>query len=171
MRVFLIGYMGSGKSTLGPRLADGLGYSFFDLDDIFEVRFKISIHDFFQKYGEKHFREIESSLLRELGTLEKAVIATGGGTPCFHENMVFMKQNGMTIYLRLPVDTLINRLKVSLRKRPVLKNFRNPDYENQIREHLAQREEYYLQSDIIVEEETPNASTILDRIRNQFPIS
>ena len=87
MRIYLVGYMASGKSNLGQILAEKLGYAFVDLDYLFEERFRIRVLDFFEKYDEKGFRTIEQSLLHETTGWDNMVIATGGGTPCFFDNM------------------------------------------------------------------------------------
>ena len=87
MRIYLIGYMASGKSNLGQILAEKLDYSFVDLDYLFEERFRISVFDFFEKYDEDGFRKIEKSLLQETTGWDDVVVATGGGTPCFFDNM------------------------------------------------------------------------------------
>ena len=90
MRIYLIGYMASGKSNLGQLLAEKLGYSFIDLDYLFEERFRISVLDFFEKYDEDGFRKIERSILHETLEQDDVVISTGGGTPCFFDNMHFI---------------------------------------------------------------------------------
>jgi shikimate kinase len=167
MRIFILGYMGSGKSTLGPKLAEALGIPFHDLDDVFETRFKISINDFFQKYGEKYFRVIEHNLLIEMAQMEEFVIATGGGTPCHHGNMEFMKQKGITLYVKLPFDMLIQRLALSQRKRPILTTFNVESPDIQIREHLEQREVFYNTSHLIMDGSNFDPEEAADLIRQK----
>src|SRR5476651_2201785 len=89
-RIFLIGYMGSGKTTLGRRLAARLGYEFIDLDQVFEEKEGITIAQYFTYYGEDAFRKEESAILKQTHYPEKAVISTGGGLPCFFDNMDWM---------------------------------------------------------------------------------
>ena len=110
MRVYLIGYMGAGKTRLGADLSDRTGYPFVDTDDLFESRYRISIVDFFEKYNEESFRKIEKELLRETLIYPDAIISTGGGTPCFFDNMDFIRNNGKSIYIKMDTESLIKRL-------------------------------------------------------------
>ena len=149
MRIYLVGYMASGKSQTGRDLAMHLGFEFLDLDEMFEERYRISIMDFFQKYDEAGFRRIESGLLRETGRCENTVISTGGGTPCFYGNMDFILSQGKSVYLKIPVPELVKRLKSIRKKRPLLTGIKEDELEKFIREQLAVREKYYLQATII----------------------
>ena len=92
-RIFLTGYMGSGKSTLGLRLAQKAGLSFIDLDHYIETRFRKTINEIFAEKGEKEFRIIERNMLREVGEFEDVIIATGGGAPCFFDNIDYMNKD------------------------------------------------------------------------------
>jgi len=165
MRVFLLGYMGSGKSTLGPKVAGELSIPFLDLDDVFEERYRISISNFFRKYGEHYFRKIEQALLQELTKQEEFLLATGGGTPCYYDNLDFMKQHGITVYLRLPFEVLIDRLICSQKKRPVIGGIEDEKFANHIREHLKSRELFYLQSDLIVDPTSFDPGSIAGMIK------
>jgi shikimate kinase len=167
MKVFLVGYMGSGKSSIGPQLADVMGIPFIDLDKSFELKYKISIPLFFEKYGEKHFRTIERDLLVKLSSQDEFVMATGGGTPCHENNMALMNQRGTTIYLRLPLEILIKRLRKSPSKRPILTKFMEGNFEKEVTEHLKQREEFYMLSQLIIESPTPDPKKIASLILNQ----
>lgn len=167
MKIFLVGYMGSGKSSLGPLLADALGIAFIDLDKSFELKYKISIPVFFEKYGEKHFRTIEKELLVKLSSQDEFVMATGGGTPCHESNMVFMNQQGTTIYLKMPIDLLLKRLQKSPAKRPVLTKFMEGNFEKEVTEHLKQREEYYQQAQLIIDSPAPDPKKIASLILNR----
>lgn len=118
--VYLVGFMGSGKSTLGKRLAAKLGYQFIDLDTYIEQKYMFSIAELFNKYGEAYFREIETKSLREIQGYA-CVLSTGGGTPCFADNMSWMKGQGKTIYLELSNEALYSRLVNSRHKRPSTK--------------------------------------------------
>jgi shikimate kinase len=150
MRVYLIGYMASGKSNLGRLLAEKLGYAFIDLDYLFEERFRISVLDFFEKYDEAAFRKIESALLYETTGMDDVVVSTGGGTPCFFDNMSVIRQSGISIYLQWDVTALADRLKVVKRKRPLLKDVPLSALEEKVSGQLNQREGFYNQADIIV---------------------
>jgi len=122
MKIYLIGYMASGKTRLGNQLAELTGYRFMDLDEVFEERYRLSVFDFFEKYGEAAFRQIEQKLLVETEKLDRTVIATGGGTPCFFGNMDFIKRHGISIYIRMTVPELAERLQQVKKKRPLLKD-------------------------------------------------
>jgi len=150
MRIYLIGYMASGKSNLGSRLAELLEYGFVDLDQMFEERYRISVLSFFGKYDENAFRLIERSLLIETTTLEDVVIATGGGTPCFFDNMDVIRKAGLSVYLRWEVPDLVRRLQNVKKKRPLLKDTRPEDLELKVREALEQRSIFYEQADLVV---------------------
>ena len=169
MKVYIIGYMGSGKSSLAPMLAGALNLPYIDLDTYFEQKYKITIPLFFEKYGEVHFRSIEHQLLKEVSLLPDFVLATGGGTPCFHDNMKLMNSTGITIYLMLSPETLGKRLRKSKTKRPVLKSFDNEKLEEHIREHLHEREYYYRQAQIILDNLSPDPSKITQYILSQQP--
>jgi shikimate kinase len=162
--IYLVGYMASGKSNLGSELAGRLNYAFTDLDWIFEERYHISILDFFQKYDEPAFRNIEAKLLRETMSLEDTVISTGGGTPCFHNNMAFIREAGKSVYLRWDIPDIVARLKIIRRKRPLLKDIEAGDLEQFVKVHLAEREHFYLQADLIFE----GAQNDLDHLARQL---
>jgi shikimate kinase len=156
MRIYLIGYMASGKSNQGQILAEKLGYSFIDLDYLFEKRFRISVLDFFEKYDEDGFRKIEQSLLLETSGWENVVVATGGGTPCFFDNMRVIRESGISVYLHWEVSALVRRLRQVKRKRPLLKDIPSEELEGWVSAQLREREFYYNQADYIVEAEGLN---------------
>ncbi len=166
MRIYLIGYMASGKSKTGSDLAELLGYSFSDLDDLFEEKYRISIYDFFIKYGESNFRKIEHDLLSGTRQLDQCVISTGGGTPCFFDNMSLIKNSGYSIYLRWSIGELVLRLKKVKRKRPVLKEFEGKDLFESVARHLEEREVFYNQADYIYDAETNDLGKVVSWIRS-----
>jgi shikimate kinase len=143
--------MGSGKSRLGIELSELTGYPFVDTDQLFEERYRISILDFFDRYSEDSFRKIEKELLLETLKYEDAIIATGGGTPCFFNNMEIIKTGGISIYLKMDVLSLVDRLAVVKKKRPLLKNKPVGELESYIHEQLEEREVFYNRADYIVE--------------------
>jgi shikimate kinase len=161
MRVYLIGYMASGKTRMGQDLSALTGYPFVDTDELFEERYRISILDFFERYNEDAFRKMEKDLLLETLNHKDAIIATGGGTPCFFENMEFIKRNGISIYLRMGLPSLIDRLTVVRKKRPLLKNKNKIELESFIRAQLAEREPFYNQADFTVNAEMITAQDIV----------
>ncbi len=170
MRIYLVGYMASGKSRLGQDLAAGLEYEFLDLDDIFEERFHISILDFFDKYGETHFRQIEQRLLFETVSLKNTVIATGGGTPCFLDNMSFIRDHGLSVYLYWPAEALAERLIQVRKKRPLIKNLAPGEMDEFIQKHLKEREVFYRQADILFDMKQKDLFSLINRIRIQESI-
>ena len=158
-RVFLVGYMGSGKSTIGKFLARDLGWQFIDMDDLFEQNAGCSISDFFAQHGQDAFRQAEADLLRQLASADKAVIATGGGAPCFHSNMEVMNNAGLTIYINvLPVD-LARRLAPAKAHRPILADKSDDELESFIAQQLQTRDPFYRQAKMTVDgERLPFAS-------------
>jgi shikimate kinase len=161
MRIYLVGYMASGKSNLGQILAEKLEYSFVDLDYLFEERFRISVFDFFAKYDEDGFRKIEKSLLSESREWDRVVVATGGGTPCFYDNMQIIRESGLSVYLRWSAGTLVDRLKKVKRKRPLLKDIAEADLFKKVSSHLSEREYYYNQADIVIDAENLDLENLL----------
>ena len=120
MRIFLVGYMGSGKSLMGAALAKEFGVNFFDLDKVIEKKAGKEVAAIFAAEGEKHFRELEKNSLTELLGEDDCVIATGGGTPCFFDNMDKMNEAGVVIYLKMSTDHLAERLEAEKDSRPLL---------------------------------------------------
>ena len=150
-KIYLIGFMGSGKTTMGRKLAASLGWSCIDLDRLIEEEAGMNIPDIFSFKGEDYFRTIETKLLRSLENISETVVSTGGGTPCYHDNMNFMLRTGLTIYLKLTPAQLKSRLKKSSDKRPLLRNVTEENLENYINLKLAEREVWYNKSEIIVD--------------------
>ena len=151
MRVYLIGYMAAGKSRLGKDLAEQTGFDFIDLDDLFEERYRISIIDFFDKYNEEIFRKLEQEILLETKYNDHSIISTGGGTPCFFDNMQFIRDNGTSVYIRVSPSGLSSRLLSIRRKRPLLKDLPPLELEPFIVQQLEEREHFYLLADHIVD--------------------
>ncbi len=153
-RIFLIGFMGSGKSTLGRHLARALNWEFIDLDDYFESKFRTTVPLFFKEFGETGFRDAERASLLDMKEKNKAVIAAGGGTPCFFDNMDFMNENGMTVYIKVSPEELATRLSASRTVRPLIQGKSNEELLDYIREKLAEREPYYNKAGIVADGET-----------------
>jgi len=150
-KIYLIGFMGSGKSTTGRRLAAYLNWSFLDLDEIIEKNTGMKIRDIFSEKGEEFFRLSESAALKETEFVSNTVIATGGGAPCFGRNMDFMLGHGLTIYLSLTPDKLKERLAKSDGKRPLLKGIGKENLEEYISAKLEEREKWYLSAKLIID--------------------
>lgn len=152
MRIFLIGFMGSGKTYTGRRLARLAGLPFIDLDEWIEEKEKDSVRGIFEKKGEPYFRNVEREALRAMAQFRNAVISCGGGAPCFFDNMPWMNENGITIYLRAPAEVLARRLARRQERRPLLKGFAGGELLGFIRSKLAEREPFYLDSSIVYEQ-------------------
>ncbi|KAA6332217.1 Shikimate kinase [termite gut metagenome] len=146
IRVFLIGYMGAGKTTLGKIVARKLNLSFVDIDCFIENRFHKKIRDLFEERGETGFRELEKKILHEVAEFENVIISTGGGAPCFFDNMDFMNQKGETIFLKVHPDILLRRLRVSTTSRPVLKDKTDEELHTFIVQTLEIRSPFYIQA-------------------------
>lgn len=145
-RIFLIGYMGSGKTTLGKAYARENQLAFVDLDWYIEERMHQSISDLFAKWGETGFRELERKMLHEAGEFENTVIACGGGTPCFFDNMEYMNTAGDTVFLDVHPDVLFRRLKIAKAKRPLLANKTDEELMGTITSALQKRLPFYEQA-------------------------
>ena len=142
-RIYLIGYMGAGKTTLGKSLAQQMNLGYIDTDHFIENRYRKKISDIFAVEGEERFREIEHRVLLEISAFEDVVVSTGGGLPCFHDNMLIMNNTGITVYLEAPVEELAARLDVSKNVRPVLKNRSGSELEAFIKDSMNIRKPYY----------------------------
>jgi shikimate kinase len=160
--------MASGKSNLGRLLAEQLGYDFIDLDYFFEERFRISVLDFFQKYDEMAFRKIERSLLHETLVMDNVVISTGGGTPCYFDNMEIIKKAGISVYLSWEVPALVSRLKIVKRKRPLLKDIPPEELENKVSVQLAERKTFYDQADFVIQGDDLDMGKLLAWLRQRL---
>lgn len=164
MRIFLVGFMFSGKSTVGKLLAKSMGYEHIDTDHMFESLYNISINDFFEKYGQDLFRELEHKLLLTLIEKDNIVISTGGGLPCFHNNMELIKQNGISIHINMSFKSIIHRQKKSKKNRPLLKNKSQEEIEIFLQDLLAKRIDIYNQSNIIIKGEDLNIKELKEKI-------
>jgi len=149
--IFLIGFMGCGKTSLGRKLAAKLHYRFIDLDHIFEAQVGMTIAGYFSKFGEDAFRKLESEVLKQTKYPENAVVATGGGLPCFFDNMDWMNAHGKTVYIKLSPKTLANRLENERDKRPVLREHHGDDLVEFIAGKLTERDKFYTQAAVIAD--------------------
>ena len=150
-RIFLIGYMGAGKTTLGRTLSKVMNLEFIDLDNFIEARYHKTVKEIFAEMGEEGFRQIEHRSLIEVSDYENVVVALGGGTPCFLDNMDIVKRSGISVYPKPTEDVLLRRLIKGKHKRPLLANKNDDEILQVIREQLAWREPYYLRADIVFE--------------------
>jgi shikimate kinase len=167
--IFLTGYMGSGKTALAREMSEYCGWVAVDTDALIEERSGCSIAAFFESKGETAFREAEKELLSELCRMERLIVSTGGGMPCYHGNMEHMNQNGITVYLRFSAEVLYEKLKNYTADRPLLQGKKGDDLKNHIAVTLQEREKYYLRSDIVIEKLSVNAQDLLNIITASFP--
>ena len=162
MLVFLIGMMGSGKSTFGRKLASFLQYDFIDLDAYIEERQQISISELFEKMGEDSFRKIEHQCLIELSNRKNTVVSTGGGAPCFFNNMELINTAGISVYLKAESAFLASRLKSNKKERPLIAHI-NDDYLVEfLDEILHRREKYYSQALISIDAKDIKPKALVD---------
>lgn len=167
MRVYLIGYMGSGKSRYGRDAAKIMGFDFIDLDELIEKRAGISISDIYNTRGEGRFREIEREVLLTTLPEGNAIISTGGGTPCSEANLGFMADNGELVYIRLHPASLAHRLEKLAETRPILQPHID-GLEGFVRKHLAEREKWYMKAGHIVKGEGLTGRRLANEIRERL---
>lgn len=157
--------MGSGKTTLGKKLANKLGYQFVDLDEAIEQHEQKSIVSIFENQGEDFFRTIESKMLDEiLTTTSNVVLSVGGGTPCYFNNMELINKQATSIYLKYNLGMLYSRLISAKTKRPLIANKSDEELKDFIQKTLLEREGFYNQSNIIVEGNNITTEIILHQL-------
>lgn len=167
MQIYLIGFMGSGKTYTGEQLARLLNRPFIDLDNWIEQQAGHTIRYIFEQQGEVHFREAEAKAIRQMADQPAAVIATGGGTPCFHQNMEWMNTHGLTIYLDTPVEVLLQRLKHGRAHRPLIRNMSEDALQEYIASKLKERNYYYRQASIVYTQQT-GQEPVAEDLAHQF---
>jgi shikimate kinase len=150
-RIILIGYMGAGKTTIGKILAKDLGVPFYDLDWYIETRMRKKVKQIFDERGEEGFRIIEKNMLHEVAEFENVVVACGGGTPCFFDNMEYLVGQGDVVYLRGTPDVLFRHLKMGKGVRPLLLGKSDEELLEYIKENVEKREEFYMKANHIVD--------------------
>jgi shikimate kinase len=156
--------MGSGKSTLGKKLAKKMQYSFVDLDKFIENKFSSKIPDIFNSEGEDAFRIKERKALEEVVRLDEVVISLGGGTPCFFDNIRLIQENGISVYLKMPAAALLNRLQNAKVERPLLKGMGENEKMEFIQQQLGEREKFYLRTHLIFNGLNPNVDNLIEQI-------
>ncbi len=150
-RIIFVGFMGSGKTTVGYALAKKLGWTYYDLDWYIESRWHTTVTKLFEQQGEERFRQIEHNLLHEIAEFEHVIIGCGGGTPCHFDNMDYLNKQGLTIYLRATEEVLYHHLITARVQRPLWHNV-SPDKQREtLHQLLQQREPFYLQAQHIVD--------------------
>ncbi|QJW90505.1 shikimate kinase [Spirosoma taeanense] len=161
--IFLIGMPSSGKSTLGKRIADVLHYRFIDTDKLIVRDEGRSIPAIFAESGETYFREAERRILRTIRPGDSLVVSTGGGMPCFHDNMAYINATGVSVFLDVPVETLVQRMVAHAQDDRPLYNANDPDLINDLRQRYVSRLPFYSQADITLPGEA-TADDLLEEI-------
>lgn len=150
MKIFLTGMMGSGKSYWMHELAEKLEFPPYDLDALIEKTEGKTIKQIFEESGEKHFRKMESVVLRSFADKDEYILATGGGTPCFYNNMEWMNNEGLTIWLDEPVETLLQRLIPEKSQRPLISKLDDKELRSYLEQKREERRTFYKQAKIIL---------------------
>lgn len=150
LRILLIGYMGAGKTTIGKALSDEMNIPFYDLDWYIEARMHRNIKQLFEERGEEGFRKIEQAMLHEVAENENVIIACGGGTPCFFDNMDYMNRQGTTVYLKAIPEVLYAHLKMGKTIRPLLLGKTEEEIGQLIVRQVAERESCYLKAKYVL---------------------
>lgn len=169
-RVFLIGFMGTGKTTIGKKLAKAMNFPFIDLDAEIEKEIGCTIHHYFEKNGATKFRKLEREIL-EIGIQQnkKVIFSLGGGCPCFFDTMTLLNQTGITVYLHRPAKELYQRLINSKQKRPVLEGKNQEQLLLYIEQLLKERESFYKQASLIIERTYAEVELIRNRLLADYP--
>ena len=164
MNIYLIGFMGSGKSTAGKKLASKLKRTFCDLDKLIEERTGLAIPEIFFSRGESYFRQQETLALESVASKSGLVVACGGGTPCNERNMEIMKKSGLTIYLEMTPASLVQRLKKSGTSRPLIAGSEGDDLTEKVNTLLSKRIPSYKKADIVINGVNVNIKVICEQI-------
>lgn len=171
MKIFLIGFMGSGKTHWGRRLGTKLNLPFYDLDTVISEQEKKTVAEIFAGQGEEYFRYQEKETLEKISAdQESFILSCGGGTPCFFNNIEFMKKNGKVIWLNTSIDMLTQRLQKERMTRPLISDVNEEDLRRYIIRKLSERRMYYQQADVTVGEENTNLDELIHiLLQNQAP--
>ena len=162
--ILLLGYMGAGKTSVGKVMARKLGLNFYDLDFFIEERFRRKVAEIFAERGEEGFRKIEYNMLHELAEFEDIVIAVGGGTPCFFDNMDYMNSKGITVFMNASPEIIVRHLKISHTVRPLLQQKQGQELIDHISHHLKQRLPYYEKAQYNINVDTLDSFEKIDQL-------
>lgn len=161
--VFLIGFMGVGKTSLGKKLASRLGVPFLDTDQLIEQKVGSTIAEYFSKNGEEAFRKLEKELLNNYD-FEDAIVATGGGLPCHNDNIKAMNDVGITLFLDRPAKELQQRLVNAKKQRPLIKELKDDELLEFIESKLQERRPFYEKAKVILDRNNQSVDEIINRI-------
>ena len=165
-KIFLLGFMGCGKTTFGKKLAKHIGWDYIDLDNYIEEKEGKSIPTIFKENGETYFRTLETKFLKELTSLHSCVISCGGGTPCFNDNMNEILEKGASVYMKLSAHILNERLKLEKSKRPLIAEMSNTKMFEFIQKKLKERVKYYERAKFTFDAQLESEETFINRINH-----
>ena len=160
--------MGAGKTTAARRLANRLGWEVVDTDDMFEEKYKISVCDFFSKYDEALYRKLESEVLKSTESLTNVVVSTGGGTACYFDNIDWMNQHGLTVFLRISEKAVVDRLVHAKRKRPLAIGKSEEELTDFVARHYTSRLPFYEKAQITVKSEDLDIERLTETIKEKM---
>ncbi|PUZ21683.1 shikimate kinase [Chitinophaga parva] len=166
MKIFLLGFMGAGKSFWGKQLADQYHLPFYDLDEVIVQDEEMAVSDIFATKGEEYFRRKESNLLRELSKQDKFLISCGGGTPCLQENIDLMNERGTTIWIHPSIQVMTERLLRKKSKRPLIADMPDEEVPDFIEMKLSERRPFYEQAQIIIDQDDISLDTFAEKLAN-----
>ena len=167
MKITLIGFMGCGKTAVGAALAEKMGYQFLDLDKIIETNANSSVSDIFKTKGEEQFRKLEQEALKVALDKDNCIIATGGGTPCFFDNIEEINKNSVSVYLKMSTDSLFERLEKEQSHRPLIENMNDKELKKFISELLLKREPHYNKAHYKVKAKNIQIGALADFIKQE----
>lgn len=164
-KIYLVGLPGSGKSYLGKKLSEALQLPFIDLDHVIEQHTNKSIASIFSEQGEAHFRELEATELRTQSAQSQFVLSCGGGTPCFHDNMKFINENGVSIFVNTPLPEILQRMtQQQTNQRPLFAAHGEESLENKLQTLLQKRKPVYEQAHVVIDGSTVSVETVLAKL-------
>ncbi len=166
MKIILVGYMASGKSTIGKLISESLNVSFYDLDHLIETDLKLKVNEIFEQKGELFFRKKEREVLMDfLNTTDNYVLALGGGTPCYYDNFeLYQSESIHSVYLKASVTTLLERLKSQIATRPLVARLNKEELQDFVAKHLFERNYFYHQVENVISIDNKKESEIVSEI-------
>ena len=162
--IFIIGFMGVGKSTIGKQLALQMNVNFVDVDKEIELSEETSIVEIFKEKGEKYFREIESIIIRRLQP--NSIIACGGGLPCYNDNIKYINDKGVSIYLYADESNILKRIKKNIANRPLINDIKKKDLKSYVKSKVRERSDIYNKANFTINTNNKSETEILTQIHS-----
>lgn len=166
MKLFLLGFMGSGKTYWGRKLSRALELPLFDLDEQIAAAEGMTIAEIFNRKGESYFRELERDALRAARTEPRFVVSCGGGAPCFFDNMEVMNESGLTVWLDAPVPVMVERLKRRRHERPLIRELDDKALTAYVERKLEERRPFYSRAHLVLDPEHYDLSSLTEKIKS-----